>query len=120
MWVRKLASSQCNLRYGVGSLNQEKRLYINTPFSLSPSSITVLCTLHCRLIHHSSLRFAFCTRIFFHMPLPPVHSTEPNPSSLALILLVHLLQTTMATQRITRSADRATAKVSNSANGTDY
>src|SRR5436309_15189300 len=79
MWVRKLASSRCNLRYGVGSPYQEKRFYINIPFShcsLSPSSITVLCTLHCRLIHHSSLRFAFCTRIFFHTPLPPAHSTS--------------------------------------------
>src|SRR5204863_7103242 len=87
MWVRKLASSRCNLRYGVGSLNQEKRFYINIPFShcsLSPSSITVLCTLHCRLIHHSSLRFAFCTRIFFH---PPSSLTQSN-----LLLFVSLFR----------------------------
>src|SRR5437763_1746227 len=57
MRVRKLASSRCNLHYEAIPI-QEKRLYISYPLSLavlfSPSSITVLCTLHCRLIHQFS------------------------------------------------------------------
>src|SRR5437763_7539705 len=49
---------------------------MNTPFSpcsLLSSSIIVLCILHRRLIHHSSLRFVFCTRIYFTRP-PPLHN----------------------------------------------